>query len=225
MLLHYNLTSSENWWLLYNARAVRLSPVPNFKQFHYPNRTRCWLLLVFHPLPLKPLSYFLSPWTCRVWTFPINGMMKLLAIFLSGLFGLLWCLQDSSTFSALCVMVLLLTALLSGPCEIRLCSHSSVRVGVCFVSLAAFPVVEFLPCGNSVRNLFFNYIFHCACIYVWICTYECRCPQVLQASNASKPELQALASLLTWVLGMKLRSSARAVYLSLATEPSMSPSV
>lgn len=57
------------------------------------------------------------------------------------------------------------------------------------------------------------------CVNMYI--YECRRPQVLQASNASEPELQALTGLLTWVLGMKLRSSARAVCLSLATEPSI----
>lgn len=77
-----------------------------------------------------------------------------------------------------------------------------------FVSLAIFPVVVFLGRVIAVFNFI---IFYCVCIHVCICTCECRGPQVLQAPNASKPELQALMSLLTWVLGMKLRSSAKAV--------------
>lgn len=140
--------------------------------------------------------------------------MTFLAIFSLVFFCLLWYLHGLTSFSVLCLMVLLFTAVLSGPCKIRLFSTWWPVLSACvFCFLGDIPCCGISgPCSSSVFNFILCYfslcVQTCVSMYTWV---QCRGPRVLQASNASKLELQALSSPLTWVLGMKLGSSARAV--------------
>ena len=97
-------------------------------------------------------------------------------------------------------MVLLFTAVLSGPCKIRLFSTWWPVLSACvFCFLGDIPCCGISgPCSSSVFNFILCYfslcVQTCVSMYTWV---QCRGPRVLQASNASKLELQALTH--SWV--------------------------
>lgn len=48
------------------------------------------------------------------------------------------------------------------------------------------------------------------CVCMWVCSPEIRCFQRPEVSDSLDLELQAVVSLLTWILGINLGSSERA---------------